>query len=180
MAKKHRIIPSLTAIQLDRFKASATVSLVSECLEWGKGTDKNGYGYINLGRAHYPAHRVAYFLAHGEQPAEMLVCHKCDNPKCVLPAHLFLGTPKDNTDDMVRKGRSRFTINGTFARGERQGSSKLTEIQVREILTSDQTGASLARKFGVSKALVCMIRRGLWWKHVSAENKAIVKDEVLR
>lgn len=72
------------------------------CIEWSGCLDRSGYGRVGVKQI--PAHRVAYRLAKGE-PGDMLVCHSCDNPKCVNPDHLWLGTHKDNMSDMTKKGR---------------------------------------------------------------------------
>lgn len=80
---------------------------VGECLEWQGYRMPNGYGHVAfLGRMRL-AHRVAYELTHGPIPEGMLVCHRCDNPPCTDPEHLFLGTHSDNVQDMLRKGRCR-------------------------------------------------------------------------
>ena len=75
------------------------------CLNWTAFKLPAGYGTINIGGTHRLAHRVSYQMCYGVDPKQLLVCHKCDNPSCVNPQHLFLGTHKDNTQDMIRKGR---------------------------------------------------------------------------
>lgn len=74
------------------------------CWIW-KGYKKKDYGYYSHHQRGYRAHRIAYFLIYGEIPSDKIVCHKCDNPSCINPQHLFLGTSKENTDDMIVKGR---------------------------------------------------------------------------
>jgi hypothetical protein len=86
------------------------------CWNW-KGHKKKGYGYFSLHQIAYRAHRISYQIIYGEIPCGILVCHKCDNPSCVNPQHLFLGTSKENTRDMISKGR----LNPS--RGENRGVS---------------------------------------------------------
>jgi hypothetical protein len=90
----------------------------------------------------------------------MRVLHRCDNPPCVNPAHLFLGTMRDNTRDMMAKGRDPFI-------GERHNQAKLTDDAVREIRNSPETGRALANRFSVSQATICLVRQRKHWKHVS-------------
>ena len=81
-----------------------------ECLEFTGYIDKHGYGRLKH-KGKWFAHRLAYYLATGIHPGNLLVCHSCDNPPCINPAHLFLGTNKDNFDDMMKKGRGRTLLN---------------------------------------------------------------------
>jgi HNH endonuclease/AP2 domain len=75
------------------------------CWEWAASCTKNGYGRFQINPRTYKAHRISYFIAHGQLPVHLLVCHTCDNKKCVNPSHLFLGTSKQNTQDMISKDR---------------------------------------------------------------------------
>ena len=81
--------------------------IVGECWEADCSSDRDGYGQLWRDGKHYKAHRLQWEVCFGPIPRGMFVCHSCDNPICVRPAHLFLGTPKDNTRDMLNKGRGR-------------------------------------------------------------------------
>lgn len=107
------------------------------------------------------AHRVSWYLHHGEIPVGMIICHKCDNPPCVNPDHLFLGTHQDNIEDKCSKGRA----GGGSMPGESNANAKLTEQQVLEIRKSlgAISHAELARMYGVAKVTIDKIStRNIW------------------
>lgn len=79
------------------------------CWRWTGATNGKGYGQVTVDGVHYLAHRIAYSLAKGSVPDGLLVCHHCDNPICVRPSHLFVGTHRDNAHDMIKKGRRGFS-----------------------------------------------------------------------
>lgn len=110
------------------------------------------------------AHRVSWMLANGPIPAGMVVCHRCDNPPCVNPDHLFLGTQIDNMRDRSKKGR------GNHRKGSRHGRAKLTEQDVRVIRSRYATGdwkqSDLAAEYGVSQPLIGHIVRRVTWRHI--------------
>lgn len=132
------------------------------CWVWAMSLGGAGYGQFSLAgvRGLY-AHREMYRSQVGPIPPGMHVCHSCDNPRCVNPDHLWLGTPADNMRDKKEKGRA--------ARGERIHTSKLTESQVRVIRASASIGATraeLARVYQVDPSLVSRIASGRSWPHI--------------
>jgi hypothetical protein len=139
------------------------------CWLWFGGTDRDGYGVIMFGRKTLTAHRVSYALVHGQIPPGMLVMHSCDVPRCVNPAHLSLGTIKDNNRDMTRKGRLKRPAPEFLPRGSRSAQAKLTALQVLKIRSRVMAGESqskLAAEFGVSQATVNKIILRETWKHI--------------
>lgn len=140
------------------------------CWEWRGSLVHNGYGrfyvaFANGRRRTLMAHRVAWMLTRGQWPDE-LVCHRCDNRKCVNPEHLFLGDQTDNLRDMREKGRQH------YVRGARHGMARLSEQEVREIRAATVgrggcTLSELGRRFGVKRGTVRDIRRRKIWRHVA-------------
>lgn len=132
------------------------------CWEWQGSRDSNGYGRLNVDGVPMLAHRVAWVLFRGAITSGEHVCHRCDNPPCVRPEHLFLGDYQANTDDKMAKKRHRF---GT-SRGSDHGCSKLVESDVREIRSSEEPLRHLAARYGVSMATISDIRNWKSWRHL--------------
>jgi hypothetical protein len=88
----------------ERFWEKVNVGTPDECWTWAACTNPLGYGWINVNNSGELAHRISWLINHGEIPEGLVICHKCDNPPCVNPNHLFLGTQKDNMQDYARKG----------------------------------------------------------------------------
>jgi len=128
------------------------------CWVWMGTTTVRGYGQIEHKTKKLYAHRASYEAFVGEIPQGMYVCHTCDNVSCVNPNHLFLGTQKQNLQDMVRKGRS--------TRGEKNPGAKLTEEQVNQILTMEGTSSFISKIFNVSSSSISAIKRKERWSYV--------------
>lgn len=124
------------------------------CWEWQGQRNHKGYGELSINSRWIKAHRYSWALVHGEIPARMQVCHRCDNRCCVNPDHLFVGTNGDNQVDAVRKGRNPI--------------AQLNEQLVREIrtLAPTKTKAEIARTIGVSWSAVHRVITRECWKHV--------------
>lgn len=152
------MIDELRSSSLDSFW-SKVVRKEDACWEWRGSRDSSGYA--TLGKHKEPAHRLSYRLHCGDIPRGMVVCHRCDNPPCTNPDHLFLGTPAENSADMVRKGRSN--------RGERNGHARLTEADVLTIRAERSEGWTLqaiATTHGLSIPGVHDIVTRRRWAHV--------------
>lgn len=135
---------------------SRLVKLDNGCWQWRSHTDKDGYGILQSAHRNIRAHRLSYEIHKGAIPEGMIVCHHCDNQGCVNPDHLFVGTQKDNAQDALRKGRHYV--------GEKNGRSKLTEKNIKKILTSELNDQQLADKFGVTRSTISSVRRGDSWQ----------------
>jgi hypothetical protein len=148
---------------LARFWSNVRVTAnKSDCWEWQFTLNSQGYGRFFMDAKRYPAHRIAYTIFNGPIPEGMIVRHRCHNRICCNPAHLVVGTSKDNAQDALKAGR--------FSAGTVNGNSKLTDEAVRYIIQNPDKlkGVEIARRLGVSKATVSGVRNGRVWRHVAA------------
>lgn len=143
------------------------------CWIWKGAKLGFGYGMMRFNGRNTGAHRASWLLHFGEIPEAMFVCHRCDNPGCVRPDHLFLGTHQDNVADAVSKGRQARGVsfaNRPVLRGEACGASKLTEAQVIAIRAKWEAGnvtkMDLVREFGVTHPTIRRIISRKIWRHV--------------
>lgn len=154
----------MALFRVDDSKFWAQVDQSNACWLWlGRKTDL-GYGWITrkkVFKSPLPAHRYAWYLHTGEIPTRwQFVCHSCDNPSCVNPRHLFLGTPQANNADRDAKGRGIF--------GEKHWAAKLSEENVREIRKSTGIGVrALGRKYGIGHRAILDVLQRKKWKHVN-------------
>ena len=144
----------------ERFKTKYRVNAKTKCWEWKASTSSTGYGYFyfpprNMVRAH-----VASWLLHRGDRKGLHVLHKCDNPSCVNPAHLKLGTHQDNMRDRDSKGR------GYDRHGSKNGRAKLTEAEVRAIRKDDRWPRFIAADYDTPVSTIKKIRYRATWSHL--------------
>jgi|SRR5215469_9274703 len=141
-------------------------SNLGPCWDWTASKNQDGYGRMYAGPGHKPklvsAHIISWQIHYGSIPSGMNVCHRCDNPACTRPDHLFLGTRKQNMEDSARKGRMHI--------GEASGNTHLTGKQVLEIrklhASEGYSERKLARVYGVTGPTIGSILRRRTWKHI--------------
>lgn len=160
----------LTSQDKARFENSFTVT--PGCWPWNLSRSPKGYGQFHIKSYPYRASRVSYLLYEGEIPDGLHVLHRCDNPCCVNPSHLFLGTNLENMKDRDGKGRHR------VLRGSLQKSAKLTEQEVLSILSDKRTHLEVANDYGVSRSLIGAIKSGKRWPQMRAVFQANAKQDV--
>jgi len=154
----------MRGIKLKGYRGSLREPIITRTTESGcleciaRAIGKGGHVRMRIGKRSSFMHRFIYEQKIGPIPPGMCVCHRCDNPACINPDHLFLTTNRGNTADRHAKHRD--------AVGSRVGTSVLTESQVAEIKRSREMGTALARRFGVSKSTISAIRTGKHWTHV--------------
>lgn len=133
------------------------------CWLWTGAFKRGGYGQLMIANRMVSAHRAAWGLANGPIPPGMHVLHRCDNPPCVNPAHLFLGTNADNSKDKIAKGRQR------GPKGEAHPAAKLSDgdvVEIRRRWAAGETQAVIGRDFGATQAHVSQIVTMKTWRHL--------------
>jgi HNH endonuclease len=158
--KSEMLSQSRASVTHTRTKHEALMSRVvahpDGCWEWLGRTDKDGYGIVMIDGKNNRAHRLSYVVHRGDIPDGMVVCHKCDNPPCCNPSHLFLGTIKDNANDALAKGRA-------FV-GEKNGRAKLSWHDIGDIRSSTASSHELSLKYAVSVSSINRIKRNQSWR----------------
>jgi hypothetical protein len=140
----HERISFMDKITIARFWSRVDVRSPDVCWIWQAARDGNNYGCFSSGTFRMPAHRFSWVFMHGDIPDGLYVCHRCDTPLCVNPAHLFLGTPLENSRDMVLKGRS--------TKGRARSLSDEEVAELIGLRHSGMTFESLGKRFGISLA----------------------------
>lgn len=141
----------------------------ADCWLWTGAKTAGGYGVFSLNRWTFRAHRLAYLLANGELRVDRYVLHRCDNPGCVNPSHLYQGTALDNVRDMIERGRENFFGGACGRTGEKHPNHRLRTTQVLEIRRRHRLGDSikdLAYTFGVAASTISGIVHRRTWRHV--------------
>ena len=188
---------NLPAVRRSRRRPAAArfwekVAKTDGCWTWQGAGRSMKYGRFWIGGRNELPHRVAWILTYGPIPDGLCICHSCDNPKCVRPSHLFLGTHKQNSEDMVAKGRSASgdrspaklhpealqcgddhwsrRMPERVKRGSKHNQAKLTEADVRRIREEGKQGqtlAEIASKYGVHLSSIHLILKSKTWKHIT-------------
>lgn len=162
MPTNHHTMPELKTIHVKRFWEKVAIR-PSGCWEWTACVSHNGYGRITIDYTTYPSHRVAYYLYNNIDPLEKLVLHKCDNPPCVNPFHLWIGTTQDNARDRCAKGRN------ADIRGSKNPVSILTAddvLQIRHLYKNGNTQREIAKQFNIHFGNIWCIVNRKSWKHI--------------
>ena len=171
--------PQLSQEGLEQRLQDKIIVVASGCWEWQGCRNSQGYGSVRFNRRWQRAHRVFWQIFRGTIPRKMCVCHKCDNPSCVNPEHLWLGTIAENNQDKINKGRLAVSPTGNeswsrqhldrIARGANAGQAKITEAQVKEIINRAIAGEKyreIAKDYPVTESAISAIMQGNTWMHI--------------
>jgi hypothetical protein len=160
---KEILYSSIKPSDIDRFWGRVEVAEDDQCWEWTGQKTVRGYGQFWFKDGNVRAHRFSYLLKYGFIYSDLICMHVCDNPGCVNPSHLKLGTIRDNTQDMIQKNRDKI-------RGSKNNCAKLTELEVIEIrnlyLDKSNTVKSIAEKYNFSFGGIKKIVLGEIWRYV--------------
>lgn len=159
--------PARTPEQVEAdFEARYVKRGPNDCWEWIGTIEKGGYGVLQIEKKQWRAHRYAYVRLHGAIPDNLLVCHRCNNPLCVNPAHLYVGTSQDNSNDTAAAGS---------LKGTRNGRAKITAedvVKIRELYAyEDRSQHWLAQRYGLKQTHISEIVTGKQWVHVGGPIK---------
>lgn len=153
----------------NRFYSNIIINGENDCLEWRGTMKSNGYGqFRTLNKKWFHAHRYSYELFVSEIPVGMCVLHKCDNRKCVNPEHLWVGTKKENTQDMFLKQRNGYC----GLKGEKNGKAKLNcedVALIRKIYSKEMNCTKLSKIYSVSISAIDRIVRNVTWNHIKGD-----------
>jgi hypothetical protein len=166
LAEVKAICDELAELEYKRFwkrvnkRGPMRVRRLGRCWTWRGRLNQYGYGrFTRNNGASVMAHRFSWEIVNGDMPQNAWALHRCDNPSCVRPSHIFPGTALENAEDARRKGR--------IPVGEQRHNAKLTAAAVRYIRTSTLSVAELADRYGVTRYTIYNVRKRIVWKHVA-------------
>lgn len=165
-----------TFVEISRARMAVFYSRVpklgpEECWEWTGWRSTPNYGMFSVGQTEFLTHRLMFFIKNGMLPPHLKVCHRCDNPPCCNPDHLFLGTQNDNVQDMIKKGRMGACglPPELIKRGSACTTARFNEEQVmemRRLYADGMTQKELAIRYDVGSAWMCRLVHRKIWAHV--------------
>ena len=159
--------PDKSAFTPESMRLLSIIDRKTKCWNWGMSVNKDGYGQARHMGLSFGAHRLMFMLIHPHYDVSgRLICHTCDNRRCINPEHLYAGTHKSNMRDMISRGRDNFV---GCPSGERHKDAKLTEKKVIAIRARNNAGEGyrvLAKAYGVDRTTIKNIVKRVTWKHL--------------